>query len=281
MKNCLIILNQNAGHSEKCDLSVVKKEIGEDRVFDEVKLPSALPDLSYYDEIAVCGGDGTLSTIMQKLCNCEKTVYYYPCGTLNDKGKSKIKSKNNPVVGKANNKIFTYVFATGTFTPIGYAVEQKLKKKLGVIAYLLDVVREYKVYRKTATITCDGKTYCGEFTLLMFIKSPRCFGFPFNRDYREDEESGHLVAIRSPRHDGLVGKIEIFFPFFRVFFIGLKRERDGLIVFKRFRNCTILLKDKTQFCVDGELHVGGGKIDVTFQKAKCNLTVLNGGKSKR
>ncbi len=281
MKNCLIILNKNAGHSEKCDLSAVKKIIGDDRVFDEVKLPSALPDLSDYDEIAVCGGDGTLSTIMQKLCNYEKTVYYYPCGTLNDKGKSKIKSKNNPIVGRANDKIFTYVFATGTFTPIGYAVEQRLKKKLGVLAYLLDVVREYKVYRERATITCDGKTYEGEFTLLMLIKSPRCFGFPFNRDYREDEESGHLVAIRSPRHNGLIGKIEIFFPFFRVFFIGLKKERDGCIVFKRIQNCTMTLKDKTQFCVDGELYVSGGEINVTFQKAKCNLTVLSDGTHKR
>lgn len=279
MKTCLIILNKNAGKCDKCDLSAVKNEIGSDRIFTEYVLPVPTPDFSLYDEIAVCGGDGTLSTIMQKLYNLEKTVYYLPCGTLNDKGKSKIKSKNNPVVGKAGDRIFTYVFATGTFTPIGYAVEERLKKKLGVLAYVLDVVREYKVYEEQATIVCDGKAYAGEFTLIMFIKSPRCFGFPFNRDYRENEESGHLVAIRTPKHKGLLGKIEIFFPFFRVFFIGLKNEQDGEIIFKRFRSGSLSVKDKTQFCADGELYVSGGEMKIEFQKAKCKLSVI-GGKRK-
>lgn len=281
MKTCLIILNKNAGKCRKCNLSAVKNEIGNDRIFTECVLPAPMPDFSRYDEIAVCGGDGTLSSIMQKLYDLEKTVYYLPCGTLNDKGKSKIKSRDNPVVGKAGDRIFTYVFATGTFTPIGYAVEERLKKKLGVLAYLLDVVKEYKVYDEKATIVCDGKTYDGNFTLVMFIKSPRCFGFKFNRDYRENEESGHLVAIRTPKHKGLIGKIEIFFPFFRVFFIGLKKEKYDKIIFRRFHDGSLTVKDKTQFCADGELYVSGGEMKIEFQKAKCKLSVINCNKYKQ
>lgn len=273
MKNCLIILNKNAGKCDRCNLDEVENAIGTDRNFTRTDLSSALPDLSKFDEIAVCGGDGTLSSVMQKLYEIEKSVYYFPCGTLNDKGKTKTNNAGNPVLGKVGNKIFTYVFATGTFTPIGYAVDQRKKKRLGVLAYILDIVSEYKVNFDSAKITCDNETYEGDFTLIMFIKSPRCFGFRFNRDYDENSESGHLVAIRSPRHDGLAGKIEIFFPFFRVFFIGLKKERNGKIIFKRFSKGSIEIKNKTQFCVDGELYVTGGKQAVSFDKAKCTLTV--------
>lgn len=275
MKNCLIIYNKNAGKCEICNLSSLKKVIGDDKNFKEHDFSHPLPDLSNFEEIAVCGGDGTLSTIMQKIYNLQKTVYYFPCGTLNDKGKTKIQSKENPVIGKAGNKIFTYVFATGTFTPIGYAVEQKLKKKIGVFAYILDIVKEYKIYREQATITCDDKIYDGTFTLIMFIKSPRCFGFKFNRDYRENEESGHLVAIRSPKHNGLIGKIEIFFPFFKVFFIGLKHERDGNIIFKRFKKGKLSINRITNFCADGELYVASEDIDIEFKTAECNLTVIH------
>ena len=108
----------------------------------------------------------------------------------------------------------------------------------------------------------------------MFIKSPRCFGFRFNKAYDEQAKSGHLVLIRSPKHDGLVGKIEMFFPFFRTFFIGLKKERNDKIVFQKFSNMTTYFDLPTDFCKDGEKATIKGNVTVEFVKTECHLNLM-------
>lgn len=300
MEKCLVIINKNAGKSRKCTPEKVSKALGNRFEFDTVYIPCDNElDFSGYRHIVICGGDGTLSRIMKDLHETNKNVYYYPCGTLNDKGKTKQTVGDKTVIGKVGDGIFTYVYATGAFTPLGYAVNNSLKRKFGVLAYVLKVLENYQVNRINATIEIfdkqktDGensnkhgvenqdkniapaKKYEGEFNLIMFLKSPRCFGFKFNRGYDASDESGHVVLIRSPRHDGLRGKVEMFFPFFRVFFIGLNKEKDGNVVYKKVNRCSLDLPDKTIFCADGERDVRCGKTDISFARTKCQFSTLN------
>ena len=284
MENCLIIINKSAGSSDKISFDSVKKTLGNGYKYACHTIPTdGEPTLENYDALAVCGGDGTLSNVLNKVYDKQKDVFYFPYGTLNDKAKAAHSKKQdnvaaNSVVGlvktQSKQTVFSYVFAAGAFTPIGYTASVKMKKRFGVLAYLAEVVKEYKVHRIRAEITADGKTFDGEFALVMFIKSPRCFGFRFNKAYDEQSKSGHLVLIRSPKHDGLVGKIEMFFPFFRTFFIGLKKERNDKIVFQKFSNMTASFDLPTDFCKDGEKATIAGNVTVEFVKTECHLNLM-------
>ena len=241
-------------------------------------------NLKGYDSLAVCGGDGTLQLIMQEVYSTQKTIYYFPCGTLNDKGKAEKynHTENRPhqvTLGMVDNDVFTYVLAGGAFTDIGYSADQKNKQRLGVLAYILRVVKSYQIHRIKCKISIDEKgvkkDYVGEFNLVMFIKSPRCFGFKFNHAFDEDDTGGHLLLIRSPKHSGIMGKIEMFFPFFRVFFMGLKNEKDGAIIFKHIDKARLYLSSQTDFCMDGEKRALCGARDLSFVKSNCKLQIID------
>ncbi len=301
MKKCLIIINTHAGSSKKISFEKVEKCLGKEYSYDRRSLPNDdIPPFDEYSAVAVCGGDGTLSSILEDIYMLDIDVFYFPVGTLNDKAKAQRYShaksdcptcdgnvvKKPIVIGKCtsldsstqNHKasVFTYVLACGSFTPIGYTANIKLKKKFGVLAYIGQVVKEYKPHRIHAKIKYDGNDIEGEFSLIMFLKSPRCFGFRFNRDFKPDSASGHLVAIRSPKHNGLLGCIEMFFPFFRTFFIGLKKEREGKIIFKRAYSLTLDINECVDFCKDGEkLTLPKGKSEICFKQSRCNFSVIN------
>ena len=281
MKNCLIIINQSAGGAEKISFDYVKNRLGNRYQYTCHTIPTdGEPNTNGYEAIAVCGGDGTLTNLLAKVYDRQIDVFYFPSGTLNDKAKIKSGAKacNSPaIIGRVSGEyptVFSYVYAAGSFTPIGYTANVKMKKRFGVLAYLGDVLKEYKVHHISAEIEIDGKTYKDDYTLIMLLKSPRCFGFEFNKAYDEKSESGHIVLIRAPKGKGLCGKIAMFFPFFRVFFIGLKKEREGVITFKRFDSLMVKLEEKTTFCRDGERDEQSGDFKVHFVKTKCNLNII-------
>lgn len=345
MKKCLTVINNRAGSSRKISFEKVEECLGKDYSYDCCSLPyDDIPPLVGYDAIAICGGDGTLSSILEEVYMLDIDVFYFPVGTLNDKAKanrySHAKSncptcddnvvKKPIVIGKCtqntglpqdlytqhnhqrdidlqiNNKnnnrnfqeniydtsnlnarqnldisqnqkvsIFTYVLACGSFTPIGYTAKVELKKKFGVLAYIGQVIKEYKPHRIHAKIDYDGKHVEGEFSLIMFLKSPRCFGFRFNRDFKPDSASGHLLAIRSPKHNGFLGCIEMFFPFFRTFFIGLKKEKNDKIIFARTYDLKLNFNEDIDFCKDGEKQtLQKGKSEICFKLSRCNFSVI-------
>lgn len=306
MKRCLIIINKNAGTSKKINFEKVEKCLGNGYVYTRKTLPDdEINEIENFEAVAVCGGDGTLGSVLEKVCKQPIDLFYFPVGTLNDKAKAQRYEKHKsvcpgcsdyassakPVVygvcekilsdGKyktvdCDGDVFAYVFAAGSFTPIGYTSEVKNKQKFGILAYVSQIIKEYKPHRIEAHIRNGKQVHDGEFTLVMFLKSPRCFGFHFNKAFEQDGTSGHLLAVRSPKHNGLLGKIEMFFPFFRAFFIGLKKEKTkGKIVFEKTYSTYLDLKSNVDFCKDGEKQtVSEGEYKVSFKRSICNFTVI-------
>ena len=305
MKNCLIIINKNAGTSKKISFEKVEKCLGNEFKYEHRTIPGANVDDAYkFDAVAVCGGDGTLGSILKVVCDKPIDLYYFPVGTLNDKAKAqryekhksacpscdgqvnlkpvvygkceKVLTSDNYTTTDCDKDVFAYVFAAGSFTPIGYTSDVKSKKKFGVLAYVSQVLKEYKPHRIKAQIVNGKRTYEGEFTLVMFLKSPRCFGFHFNRAFDQDSTSGHLLAIRSPKSSGIIGYIQMFFPFFKAFFIGMKKEKShGNIIFEKVYSTKITLKKDIDFCKDGEKQTQNkGEYKISFSKSICNFTVI-------
>lgn len=267
MKKCIVIINEMSGNSARVDVSKLIAAFGNGFEVDTMKIveETVLSDFSDYDRIVLCGGDGTLNSIM----NCKKKkgaeIFYCPFGTLNELATGNSNKKNYLVndAGQAGNRIFSYVFACGIFTSLGYIVKNKNKKKYKVFAYLSKVVSQYKICRINAKLNLDGKPDSGEYTLIMAIDSPKCFGFNFNRMFKLDDGLLHLLTIKAPKHNGLLGKIEVFFPLFRAFFIGFKKPyRSKHMFFGEFKHLNIELDQKVDFCADGEKVEMDGAFDV-------------------
>ncbi len=278
-KRCIVIVNKLSGHSKHIDEKQLLSAFGNgyDVQFFYLDKKQRLTDFYAFDRIVVCGGDGTLNGVLNSKIREDVEIIYLPYGTLNEFFAGGI--KNNHYVkdiGMAGDKYFSYVMAAGIFTPIGYCVNDKKKRKYKAFAYLAQVVKEYKVHRIKAKFLYDDYSCDGEYSLIMIIDSPRCFGFRFNRLFRMDDGIMHLLTIRAPKSNGLFGKIKLFFPLFRAFFIGFSKPyRSKNMVFQPFNHLNLTLETPVDFDMDGEKEVMRGSFDVQVTNFSRPITILS------
>lgn len=289
---CLFVVNTLAGHYKK---KVIDKKIEKmskgllDCTFSYLDENSSFPDIKGFKKVFVFGGDGTLNSILNAEKTLDQGIVYVPIGTLNETAKNSEDSLRHCL--SVNGRNVAYVFATGIFTALGYNTKIKTKKRLKVLAYILNVLKEYRIARINASIRLtkledkvvskkQSETVFGEsssdtsqnelskealeeYSLIMCIKSKSCFGFKFNKLENSSDEFAFL-SIKAPKHDGLLGKIELFLPLFRSFFIGFKKEYSSKsITFERVSFVNLSIKEKTAFCLDGEKAVFENNIQIT------------------
>ena len=253
---CKIVVNRDSGNCARLDLDGLMCMLGcKDAQIENID-SGVEWSADGYDTVVVCGGDGTLHHAIDK---CASTrIIYAPCGTLNETSATDSKLTT---VGKVNGESFSYVCACGSFTEIGYAAKTKHKKVWKSVAYLPQIFRQYRCHDVEATLDVDGKKMDGNYTLLMVIKSHRCFGFNFNRCYKKDKRL-YLLAIKSAGKDCLKNRAKIFFPFFRAFFCGFSHPMSQKnIFFAPFDRLTITLKNEQDFCLDGEKRTLCGELN--------------------
>lgn len=242
---CKLVLNRDSGNFEKLNIDALLNKLGYDAVVETIDCHSEW-SAEGYDTVVVCGGDGTLSRAIAK-CRGKRMIYV-PCGTLNEA--AAVNSKLNKLA-QVNGEPFSYVCAAGSFTEIGYSTTNSAKRHWKSFAYLPQIFKNYRCHEIAAKIDADGKNLDGVYTLLMIIKSNRCFGFYFNKDYRTTQKC-YLIAIRAVGHDCLVNRFKIFFPFFRIFFCGANPAIKKHWMLLPFDNLNIQLEAPQNFCVDGE-----------------------------
>lgn len=282
-KKCLIWINTLAGSynklSEKKLIAVFGKGF-EVHIRYVQKRGELIGEIQGYSRVVACGGDGTLSTLLNTPNPDESQLIFCPFGTMNEK----FKGANKKVfhfdkLGVAGSKGFSYVLATGSFTPLGYQVKSKIKKRLKALAYLGQVLREYKVAKIDAEIIVDDIEFADIYTLIMIIDSPRCFGFKFNRIFEPNSNDMHLLLIRSPGENTFKNKVKIFWPFFRSFFLGFNKEFENEnVLFKPFYKMDLTLKAPEVFCQDGErLELPEGKLHVERTTINPGVTIYSRG----
>lgn len=270
----LIVINDKSGRSGKINVEILKKAYGKGYDADVVHIGDRFYPFAPAERVVVLGGDGTLNSIVNAYYGTETEIIYIPTGTLNECAK---KNKCDFVLdncGKADNKYFTYVLAAGTFTPLGYSVDNRLKKKIKAFAYVLGVFRELKVSRIPAVITSSGKTESGEYSLIMAIKSKQCFGLKFNRAF--DKDNGlYMLTVKAPASNGIAGLIKLFFPYFRAFFIGFSKEYHSKTMdFIRIKKAEFSFMKSETFCSDGEKRIMPKKFSIEEAELSPHVTVV-------
>ena len=255
--NCLLVINTLSGNASKVKPEkLIEKYAADDDV--TVKYIRSVEDSYSVDgveKLIVCGGDGTLSNALNLCRDRAIDLYYLPVGTFNETAKG-VKGSGIRCIAKSGRfgeRDFSYVAAAGSFTDIGQSPSARSKRRYKIFAYFSKVLAAYKVHRIDAKVECDRFTAEGTYTLVMFSNAVRCFGFRFNRLYRDDSDELQVLLIRAPKKDNLWGRIKMFFPFFRAFFIGFNREHFGKnLIFASIASASVTLPEKTAFCVDGE-----------------------------
>lgn len=282
MKKCLIVINRMSGRSAKIDRDklLAKFSAAYDVTVTEITCDTDEWSPKGYDLVVACGGDGTFNRALNLCAEENVNLIYYGFGTFNECAKAKGKSREGREFirlyeyASVSGRYFGYVAATGSFTPLGYVVDSSAKQKMGVLAYLLRVVREYKVWNIGARVTADGDVYTGNYTLIMAIDSMRCFGFRFNRLYEPDDGKVHLLLVRSPGKDNFVNRVRIFFPLFRAFFIGFGKEKHGKdITFRAVKKLDISLSSPAVFDVDGDAAEFGNALSVSVTTPKNEVYI--------
>ena len=255
--NCLLVINRLSGNSSKVhEEELIRKYAAEDAV--SVKYIEDTTD-SYsvegIDKLIICGGDGTLNKAINLCRDKQIDIYYLPFGTFNEtaKGKRGTGVFSLAKLGRLQDSDFSYVAAAGSFTDIGNSPSAKSKHRFKILAYFSKVLSSYKVHTIDAEITTDTFSVKDTYTLIMLSNAKRCFGFRFNRLYKDNSDELQILLIKAPKKKNLWGKIKMFFPFFRAFFIGFSKEyRSKNILFTSIKKGTISLSEPVDFCIDGE-----------------------------
>lgn len=254
--NCLLVINTMSGNSCRVNEKalIAKYAADDDVTVKYLRAPSDEYSVEKVDKLIVCGGDGTLNRALSLISGKAIDLYYLPCGTFNETAKSFSGKGVYEIgsIGKIGERAFAYVAAAGSFTDLGQAASSSQKKRFKLFAYFAKVLSSYRVHRIKARITTESLSVEGTYTLIMISNAKRCFGFRFNR-LHEKQPDLQLIAIKAPKRDDLKGRIKMFFPFFRVFFLGIGKERHkGDILVTSFKEGSVLLSKETPFCLDGE-----------------------------
>lgn len=285
MKKALIVINQISGNSASIDEKKIFEIYEKEYEIHVAKIVDEHSEWSGegYDLVVVCGGDGTFNRAINNNLDSNAEMVYYSFGTFNECAKAKGISKHDKLdkikleeYATANDDFFSYVLAAGTFTPLGYVVDTKKKKKFGILAYLSKVIAEYKVNSIKAKIVADGIAYEDNYTIIMVIDSMRCFGFKFNKLYEPNNRKVQILLLKSPGKNTFINKIKIFFPMFRAFFIGFKKEyQSKKMLFKTVENVSIFLDNPEIFNIDGESMRFDDRIDIQVKIPKNNIYIGN------
>lgn len=228
-----------------------------------------------YDAIICAGGDGTYNeTISGVIESKEKVnVGYIPCGSTNDFAESLGLSTNNLLAandiangrpypfdtGSFNGRTFAYVASCGAFTEASYDTPQKLKNRIGHLAYVLNgatklgTIKPNHIYVKV-----DNKEeYEGDYIFCSFSNSKSLAG---------------LVKLKSKSIDLSDGKLELalvkapseplgFFSILKMIFTH-NIDKSGLITFVKGKEFLVKTSKDVDWTLDGECEKGCEEIKV-------------------
>lgn len=252
--------------------------------------------IRYIDAVIVCGGDGTLSKVINGVIKSYKKidVTFVPFGTVNDfyrtvklpKNKYKL-SKNisnykaiDIDIGKFNDKYFYYIAAFGMCTDISYLTSQEEKNKIGKIAYYkkaLKVLKNVKKFRPIqTTIVTDDEIIKGKFIYGGVSNSISIGGIKWFKRNEIKVNDGKFEVI-------LIKKPKSFIELIKIATSVLRKKYDQKnIYYLKTTHFQADFDNDIDWTLDGEY---GGKVNhVLIENNKGKLGFLvpkKGGKNEK
>lgn len=216
-----------------------------------------------YDALVFSGGDGTFNDVVTGVAPMEKRpiLGYIPSGTVNDIARNLSISRNIKKacdvivngkvlyhdVGVVNDRYFMYVVAAGTFTEVSYRTDQKIKKVLGKLAYIVDGIKDVfnPVFTKVRIIA-DGVTIEDTASLLLVLNSKSVGGIRLNKDGHANDGLFDVVLVRKSYFFGISNII-------RLFTFGLSRRKKRKYIYHiRAQRVYVETNENVVWCLDGE-----------------------------
>ena len=241
-----------------------------------------------YDEIVVCGGDGTLNEVITGLMSSgnKYTLGYIPSGTLNEwssglKISRNIKKAAEDIVsgrkikldiGKFSDKYFSYTASFGAFTDASYSAPQDVKNVLGQAAYFFEGIKSLGNIKPVhLKFTADGRETEGDFLFGAVSNSMSVGGIvKFDESaVKLNDGKFEILLIRNP--DNILKLQPIIDGI-------LKRDfnREGLEFFTA-ENVTVTGGDGLSWTLDGEYARGDEKTVITNLHNAIELVVPDNG----
>lgn len=171
---------------------------------------------------------GTLNELINAVMKLDKKpqIGFIPLGTMNDFARTiKLSTKKTFLaknidegtiipsdIGTFNNVYFNYVAAFGAFTAVPYVTSQKLKKRLGKIAYFIVAIRYLnKIKKYKIQIEVNGKVVDGEFIFGSISNSKSIGGFEWFKRSGVKINDGEFEMLFIKRPHSIVGWIQTMF----------------------------------------------------------------------
>ena len=216
------------------------------------------------DLVISMGGDGTFSEVMNGNLKRKKRLVlsHLPVGTTNDIGHmyglvnniytnlkliltGEVKSID---VGLINNHAFTYVASYGKFMEIPYQTPQQLKKRLGHLAYIMEIFKRIyeRIPKHELEFTVDGEKHFGKYTFIIISNANRIGGINnFYRDMKLDDNKFEVMLC------SLYKKRDILKSFYNLKVNNLASV-SGIECYKCSKLEIKFKNNKKEWCVDGE-----------------------------
>lgn len=239
--------------------------------------------IRYIDAVIVCGGDGTLSNVVNGVVRSHKKIdiTFIPFGTTNDFSKtvkiprnkyslSKSLSKYKKIgvdIGSFNNKYFYYVAAFGACTSVSYKTKQREKNKVGRLAYYRQALKELKKMEShNVTIVTDNEIIKDEFLYGGVTNSISIAGFRWfkRNDFKVNDGLFEVILIKKPKNQW--GFIKIFASILR------KKYDQKNIYYLKTKHLQIDFDVPTSWTLDGEY--GGTEKHVLIENNKNKIGLL-------
>ena len=218
MKKCVVVINPNSGKGIQLtnEIENILREKGYNSEIHFTEYPNHAEEIVYNidkaDLVISLGGDGTFYEAMNGNFKRNEPILlsHIPVGTTNDVGHmyglssdviKSLKDILDGVIKKVdictiNGRSFVYVASFGKFMEIPYETPQKLKKRIGHMAYLLSGAKE--IFKKTpkynVTYEIDGIKHHGDYTFIIVSNANRIAGINnFYRDMKLDDEKFEVM----------------------------------------------------------------------------------------
>lgn len=242
-----------------------------------------------YDYLVISGGDGTVNEVVNGLAEKPNApiLGYLPSGTVNDLSRSlmipkKLKKalqiiRTNSIyyhdIFKVNNHYGIYFCGTGAFTSTSYSTDQKIKKKIGKLAYFINASKELFDLKDfdIDIVTPDKKIVSGTYIMALIVNSRSTAGFMSNRKANLSDGKVDLVFIKR-ENDNLYHYMKSLLTIARVFLFGLDSVKHSNTVTKlNLNEFDLKISKRLIINVDGENGTTG---NVHFKTIKQGLKII-------